>query len=207
MASLTVDAAMQLPGPDWLKQRRGEAAEQLLSASLPSAEEEMWRYTPVADIDLERYGAATDVGPAPGGPVPQGAAVVEVIDGHVVAVTVSPEAAAAGLEIGAAAQIDGAESDLADAPIEDTFDLLNQAYAVDPVIVRLPAGRTVEGPVYVRNHFVGSGIVVAPHLVVQLGSDAELSVVESHQGGGQSLVVPRTDLAVADGARLRHTMV
>ena len=207
MASLTADAAMQLPGPDWLRQRRGEAAEQLRSASLPSADEEMWRYTPVADIDLERYAPATDVAPTAGGTPPRGAAVVQVVDGHVVSVEISAEAAAAGLEIGAAGQIGGAEALLAGVQVDDTFDLVNQAAAVDPVIVRIPAGRTLPGTVYVRNHLAGAGVVSAPHLLVQMGPDAELSIVESHQGGGASLVVPRTDLAVSDGARLRLTMV
>ena len=207
MASLTVDAAMQLPGPDWLKQRRGAAAEQLVSASLPSAEEEMWRYTPVADIDLDRYGAPTDIAAAPTSDTPSGSAVIEVVDGHVVAVTVTPEAAEAGLVVGAAADIDGAEAILADTRIDDTFDLVNQAYAVSPVLVRVPPGRTVPGTVHVRNHLSGSGIVTAPHLLVQLGADAQLTIVESHRGGADGLVVPRTDLSVADSARLRHTMV
>jgi Fe-S cluster assembly protein SufD len=207
MACLTVDAAMQLPGPDWLKQRRGAAAEQLASVSLPSAEEEMWRYTPVADIDLDRYGPPSDIAGDVAEDSPSGSAVIEVIDGHVVAVTVTPEAAEAGLVIGTAADLDGAEAILAEAPIDDTFDLVNQAYAVAPVIVRVPPGRTIPGTVHVRNHLSGSGIVTAPHLLVQLGADAQVTIVESHRGGGNGLVVPRTDLRVADSARLRYTMV
>jgi Fe-S cluster assembly protein SufD len=207
MASLTVDAAMQLPGPDWLKQRRGEAAEQLASASLPSAEEEMWRYTPVADIDLDRYDAPSGAVAASPLDPPPGSAVIEVIDGHVVSVDVTAEAADAGLVVGGAADIDGAQAFLDGAPSDDTFDLVNQAYAVAPVIVRVPAGRSIPGTVHVRNHLSGSGIVAAPHLAVQLGADAQLTIVESHRGGADGLVVPRTDLAVADRARLRHTMV
>ncbi len=198
---------MQLPGPDWLKQRRGLAAEQLASAPLPSAEEEMWRYTPVADIDLDRYGPPTGASGASASEPPPGSAVVDVIDGHVVAVSVTPEAAEAGLVVGTAADIDGAEPILADAPIDDTFDLVNQAYAVAPVMVQVPAGRTIPGTVHVRNHFAGSGIVAAPHLLVQVGADAQVTIVESHRGGANGLIVPRTDLAVADSARLRHTMV
>ena len=207
MASLTVDAAMQLPGPDWLKQRRGAAAEQLSSASLPSADEEMWRYTPVSEIDLDGYGAPVHRAAAASADAPAGSAAIDVIDGHVVAVHVTPEAARAGLVVGAAADVDGARELLAGAPIEDTFDLVNQAYAVAPVIVRVPAGRTVPGVVHVRNHLSGSGIVAAPHLVVELGGDAELTVVETHRGGGDGLIVPRTDLSVDAGARLRHTTV
>ncbi len=207
MASLTVDAAMQLPGPDWLKQRRGEAAERLASAALPSADEEMWRYTPVADIDLDGYAAPSGTANRPGSEPPPGSAVIEVIDGHVVAVTVTPEAAEAGLVVGAAADVEGAEALLADLPVDDTFDLVNQAYAVAPVVVRVPAGRAVPGTVHVRNHLSGSGIVAAPHLLVELGADAQLTIVETHRGGGDGLVVPRTDLKVADSGRLRHTMV
>jgi Fe-S cluster assembly protein SufD len=52
---MTPDIARAIPGPEWLRIRRVEAAERALSMPMPSTEEEMWRYSRVAEIDFARY--------------------------------------------------------------------------------------------------------------------------------------------------------
>lgn len=49
------DIARAIPGPEWLRVRRLAAAERALSMPMPSTEDEMWRYSRVAEIDLSRY--------------------------------------------------------------------------------------------------------------------------------------------------------
>ncbi len=202
---------MQLPGPDWLKQRRGEAAERLATVELPSAEDEMWRYTPVGEIDLSRYHstpAGSDVScPASALAIGHVAALVQTINGRVVAVSVSDHAEEQGLEVGPATDAAGSEALLRDGPVDGAFDLVNQAYAADPIVVRVPDGCVIAGAVHVQNHVRGEATLSAPHLVVDIGIDAGATVVESHDGECDALVVARGDFIVADHARFRHTVV
>jgi len=53
--TFTVDAARALGGPSWLAERRVVAAEQLASISWPTAEQEVWRYSRIGELDLARY--------------------------------------------------------------------------------------------------------------------------------------------------------
>ncbi len=53
----TPDAALQLPGPDWLTAVRREAAERFVANGLPTSEEEVWRYSRIDELELDRYRA------------------------------------------------------------------------------------------------------------------------------------------------------
>ena len=51
----TPDAARALGGPDWLVDRRVAAAERLADVAWPTASEEIWRYSRIDELDLDRY--------------------------------------------------------------------------------------------------------------------------------------------------------
>src|SRR6476469_728703 len=53
--TFTVDAARALGGPDWLMQRRIAAAEKIPTLSWPTAEQEIWRYSRIGELDRARY--------------------------------------------------------------------------------------------------------------------------------------------------------
>ena len=110
----SVDDAAALPGADWLCRRRVAAAEALRTSELPSEAEEVWRYSPVGEIDLGDY-RLTDFGSEAQPSVsdlPQRMSerfgliggLVVVRNGAVVHVEVTPEAAAAGLEVASLAE-------------------------------------------------------------------------------------------------------
>src|SRR6476646_3609215 len=92
----TVDAARALGGPDWLVARRTAAAERLGAVTWPTADEEIWRYSRVGELDLAKYrpfseaelGRAGDERAPGGGPwaaeAGKHAAMMVVRDGHVV---------------------------------------------------------------------------------------------------------------------------
>ena len=72
--NFTPDAARALGGPDWLAARRVAAVEQLDGVTWPTATEEIWRYSRIGELDLDRYRpfgpdelGAPGVEPAPGG--------------------------------------------------------------------------------------------------------------------------------------------
>src|SRR5207245_10186870 len=70
----TPDAARDLPGPEWLVERRVAAAERLADVSWPTDAEEIWRYSRIGELDLDRFAPVPrellgepGVEPAPGG--------------------------------------------------------------------------------------------------------------------------------------------
>jgi Fe-S cluster assembly protein SufD len=92
----------------------------------------------------------------------------------------------------------------------DPFVILNDAFMVEPVVVRVPPGVTVEAPVVVVHHtengLVGGPRTAAfPRLCVAAGDDSEVTVVEVQvSDGAPSLVVPVTEIAVGRAARVGH---
>src|SRR5690348_11442482 len=94
--AFTADAARALGGPEWLVRRRVAAVERLASVTWPTPAEEIWRYSRIDQLDLERYrpfepaelGAAGDERAPGGGPwaaeAGKHAGMIVVRDGRVV---------------------------------------------------------------------------------------------------------------------------
>jgi Fe-S cluster assembly protein SufD len=179
--------------------RDRDAAEAFAGAELPTAEQDVWRYSPIAELDLERF--------APASPAAAGTGVPEraqrVVD------------LAAGLASQVVVTVNGTVvlgEQPPDAPPErpeavDAFDSLHAAFA-DPIVVRVPPGRSVE-PVVVVHWVEGSGVAVFPHVVVDAGADSDVRVLEVLLSGpdADALVVPVTDLVVGKAARVGHVVV
>lgn len=216
MSTLTPDTAAALDGPDWLRRRRVAAAEQAAAMAMPGPDEEVWRYSRVAELDLDAYRPLADPAPGAGLPtgvasrldtVPDRAATVVVRNGFVVHAEVAPSAAARGLWVGRLADADGGQALLgavADEPV-DLFSVLNDAFGADPVLVRVPAGVAVEGPIVVVDWLdtAADEASVFPRLVVQAGADSEAAVLLWHASADiHAFVAPVVELDVAPAARL-----
>ena len=90
----------------------------------------------------------------------------------------------------------------------DAFVELNVAFLVAPLLVRVPDGLAMEEPIVVEHRFEAGGAAMFPRLVVQVGRDAEVTVIERHVSGDvDGLVVPVTELDVAEAGRLRYVDV
>lgn len=149
-------------------------------------------------------------------PTPQdllaGAVVtVTVLDG---AVTISevPEAwTAKGVVIATASSLDDeAASGLGvvagDGP--DVFATLNDAFAVDPILISVPRGVRLDGPILVTNHVSVADSAVFPRLVVRVGEGAEATVVDHISSAHDAVLsIPLTELEVARGGRLGYLHV
>jgi len=185
MTSFTPDRAAALPGPSWLVDRRREAAERFAATELPSAEEEVWRYSRIGELDLERY---EPTGPDAPGPE------VRVADDRVV-VHQRDQLADAG-PLGTA---------LGD--VHDAIGHLHDAFAT-PVVIRVPDGVDA-GEIVVVHETGPAGTASAPRVVVELGQAASAEVVELHRGpdGAATLSLPVTELLVGRDARLRHCTI
>src|SRR3954468_7453898 len=55
---LTPSTAAPLPGPDWLRARRAQAYERFAATPMPTDAEEVWRYSRIAELELDRFAAA-----------------------------------------------------------------------------------------------------------------------------------------------------
>ena len=206
------DAAASIGGPDWLRARRSAAETRLDAMSLPSWEEEVWRYAPIDKLDLSRFSLVEDIG---------GEESVSVD----VAALLSDFPNRAGAAVLVDGQLVHMEGDIVSRPsVEDTdtgaigcvldeatdvFAEMNAAYMADPVVVQVAAGKDIEAPVVVLNVIQTSGIAVFPRLVVRCGADSSVKVLDimSSDDGVSAFVAPVVELDNADAARLSYLNV
>lgn len=213
--SLSADVAAALPGPDWLRDHRSRFVDVAAAEALPTDAEELWRYSRIGDLDLDRYKVvspsqdhfrpqALDEALAAVGPR---AALIVLVDGFVVHADVQPEAAAAGLVVGGAdAFDDDLVALLGDTPACDAFANLNGALTTGAVAVRTPRGAIVHDPVVIVSIASTAGAAAFPHVVVQGGEASELTVVEVSLGddAADAFVSSRLHLDVQQAANVRH---
>ena len=207
MGSFTPDTARALGGAGWLTERRVAAAEAFAATALPTPSEEAWRYSRIDQFDLDRYRPGVDGGAGSFlGPSVERAATVRVLNGAVVGVDLDATYAAKGLVVADIATLAEAPEALgvcADGS-PDAFTVLNDAFLAGGTLISVPDGMVVEHPIVVEHWIAGAGGASFPRTVVAMGEDSEAHVLERFMSAAQAhLVVPVTELAVGDAARLR----
>ena len=222
--AFTPDAARNLGGPEWLVERRAAAAEQLASISWPTPAEEIWRYSRINELDLDRYrpfaeaelGRAGDERAPGGGPwaAEAGAHVgmIVVRDGRVVHHELDPGLEAKGVRAcGIATCEDDLVRDLigrASSASPDAFTVLHDAFLAGGAFIHVPAGVVVEDPILVLHWGEGDGRASFPHTLVSLGESAEATVLDRFGSPSTDhLVDAVTELLLDDNAHLRYLSV
>jgi len=201
----TPEAAGAIPGPDWLVRRRVGAAEQVAAAPMPSAEQEVWRYTPIGRLDLSRYQLVGDPGGASPASVPDHSAIADISNGRLRVVDLSPEAGAQGVEV---RPLGDGDAELAASVDVDLFSAMNAAFSAEPVLVRVPPGVSVEKPVVIRHWVDADGAAVFPRLIVDAGADSSVEVLELHGSADvAALVSPVVEIRAAAAARVGYLAV
>ncbi len=225
MTSFTPDAARALGGPDWLAERRRQAAERLAGITWPTADEEIWRYSRIDQFDLDRYRPLTRSdpglvdGPAPGGgPVAaeagERAGLVVVHTGRVVRCELDEALSAKGVAID---DLAAGEETIRDAlgtcsdASPDAFTQLHDAFLIGGAAVSVPPGVVVDKPIVVLHWSEGDGLASFPHTLVVAGESAEVTVLDRFASpdvrGGGHLVDAVVELLVGDNARVRYLSV
>jgi Fe-S cluster assembly protein SufD len=151
----------------------------LAGAALPTTEEEVWRYSRIDELDLDRFEA-----------VPS-ASVVEHGD-------------LGRARVLRAADLDGPDLLTPEPDHGDALVWLHHALAADPIVIDVPAGVTVPDPIVVRHTGPGDGAASAVHLVVRAGADSDVRVIEVFEGGDAGLLLPVTDVLVGSAARVGY---
>ena len=193
-AAFTADAARALGGPEWLVRRRLSAVERLAEVAWPTPSEEIWRYSRIDQLDLDRFrpfapeelGAPGDERAPGGGPwaaeAGKHAGMIVVRDGRVVHHELDPALDAKGVR---ACGIATCEDDLvstlmgrASGASEDAFTVLHDAFVAGGAFVHVPAGVVVEDPILVLHWCEGDARASFPHTLVALGEGAEATVLD-----------------------------
>ncbi len=217
VSTLTPDTAAALDGPSWLSSRRAEAAVRAAGTPIPSPSEEVWRYSRIAELQLDRYAAPARPADGLPGPVerllaavPERGALVVLRNGWLVHCEVSDAAARAGLVVVPFAELgaEDAPADLADLGPTDLFGMLAQGHAPSPVLVDVPSGASIDAPIVVVEWIDEPDVVAPTHLRVRLGAGAHARLLQWQASDAvASLGIPLTEVEVGPGAGLGHLTV
>jgi len=227
MTAFTPEAARALGGPDWLVERRLAAAEQLDGITWPTDAEEIWRYSRIDELELDRFRPPSrdelgEPGPEPapgGGPVAaeagERAGLVVVRNGRVVHHELDETLVAKGVLVCGLATCE--EADVAGVlgscsqASPDAFTVLHDAFLAGGAFIKVPAGVVVDKPIIVLHWSEGEGLTTFPHTLVTAEESSEVTVVDRfgspEVGGAGHLVDAVVELLVGDNARLRYLSV
>jgi Fe-S cluster assembly protein SufD len=177
----------------------------LPDVTLPTAEDEHWRYSRIKELDLAAYQPA----PTPEGgaiDVPQvgpRSALVVIVDGRLVASEVDAEMAAKGVTVASGGDVAGIRGVRTDG-VDDLHDHL----VPEVVTIDVPPGVTVPHPIVVVQTIEAAGAASAAHLVVRAGEDSDVTIYDHHASDDVvALVLPQVELDVRDAARVRYVTV
>ena len=175
---------------------RVDAWNAFTTLGLPTTEDEVWRYAPLGELDLDRF-AVTTQAPAPA-LTPLAAAlaeraglVVRIVDGQLS----SLEGGLAGVSVSSV------ESEWSGKYASDAFALLNCALTPASVVVSIADGVHVASPVVILNSVTTSAAF--PQIHVRMGRSSQASIVEYVDGGVDALVVPVSEYDLAENSSLQ----
>jgi Fe-S cluster assembly protein SufD len=175
---------------------REKALAVLGETGLPGLHDEDWRFTPLSSLDR-------DWAPAPRAAADCDCAIdgldavrIVLVDGWIDEGQLNelPE----GLAL---VRLD--ELATADVDRSRAFEALNLAATPEPFVLR--ADGVVEKPVHLVHRSSGGATLASPRVRVELGRNAQLTVIEDHVGTGTGLVNLQVEIEVGANANLSWT--
>jgi Fe-S cluster assembly protein SufD len=170
---------------------------------LPTPSDEVWRYAPLGDLDLERFEVPSAPKQAPDSDFAtqlrqRAGLVIRVVDGFCVDTGEVIE----GVSVEVDQSNDSLSGDTLLARYEgDTFALLNAALAPSTTMIRVAAGVNIAEPIVVLNESSATASFSRTQIV--LGRGSSVTVVEYFEGGKDALVVPVSEYRLDDNAFLQ----
>jgi Fe-S cluster assembly protein SufD len=174
---------------------RARAWDAFSTLGLPTTVDEVWRYAPLHDLDLERFVLAASSEDPALSPLARDLAarsglVLRVVDGVLLDVQ---------------GQIDGVSVDVVEMKWSpryesDAFAQLNCALTPGTISLSVADGVGVETPIVIINTTTSGASF--PQTLITLGRGSQVSVVEYLDGGSGALVVPLTEYVLGDDASL-----
>lgn len=190
-------------------ERRKEAEKRSLQKGLPSFEEELWRYTPIDELELSSYklaspgGAVIDTGLTEGLDE-QAAAIIHIVNGQVISISISDEAVSVQSE---GAELENAIGSVV-IPDFDFFADCNLAYCMTPILVEVAPNAVVTSPILIRHHTTVENLAWFPRVIIHAGENSESTVIEHQTSTGvDALVCPVNEIKVDQAGRLNYLTV
>jgi Fe-S cluster assembly protein SufD len=201
-------AEISATAPAWRRSEMEAAFEVFDSMEEPTGAEEDWRYVELDHVfsDLEPVGEAG--APLEPGPfvtsLPERSGHVLIVDGKVL----EHESDSAGVI--PISSLDNDPGFPALVPVDhNKLTAAHAAFSTDGVLIDVEPGSIMETPLVVEVQATTAGTASFPQVHVRVGTDAEARLLVAYRSadGARLLMVPRVDLEVGDGGRLRFLSV
>jgi Fe-S cluster assembly protein SufD len=169
-----------------LSARSAGARTALATVPLPTDAEEVWRYSRVGEISFADFIGSVS---------PQDRTEIRFVEQK-------------GLTVTRGGGVDSADVGALLPDDTDAFALASIAYLADVTAIEVGAGVSVTEPIHLDRWVETSGLIVGTRLVISVGAQAECTVIERLASADvASLVLPMTEIRLAQGARLRYITV
>lgn len=218
-ADVTLDAAWaegQFDGPEWLAERRKDAAATFQAAPFPTERDESFRYGRIDELDLARFGS-----PAQGGIgddelgrqlvslIGPTAATIRTLDGVVTSIAFADRTAPSGLVATRLVDALRAPAGFGEllSEVGESLSQLAEALTSDAVLLEVAPRAVIASPIVILHEIspTAAGAAVAPRALIRLGETAQATVVEFYASkGSRHLCVPVTEMFLAQGAQLAY---
>lgn len=179
---------------------------------MPSADLEVWRYSPIDDLNIERFATVENASAADpevaGSFIPeQRAALVVIRDDAIVHLEV--DGSVEGLTITPFDQLADAPASLGGAVSEpDALTLRNDAHGTSGVLISVARNAVIELPVVVLHDVTVDGSVTYPRILVEAATSSQVIVVDiATSTDVDALIVPVVELFAAPNATLRYQSI
>jgi len=212
---ISVEEVLALSGslgePSALTSLRRRGLAYYTTMEIPDRVQHLWRYTdPLvllpSEIHLDQH--LRKLLPQQLEAPPSGASVL-LSQGLPIGITCTEAAAAAGVEIRPLQQAGEALGVVGRAvrPSHGLFEALNTAAWTSGVWIGVPPGVRLGGELEIVVEVFGSSTTM-PRVLMTVGEDAEVTLIERHQGGSLGdHVVGVSELFAGPGANVRHLLV
>jgi len=194
--------------PDWQTGIRAAATSQLAELDAPTDELEIWRYSRINEIELDRFSrppaAVSDADPAG---LADASAIIVIRDGFITDVTPS---AIDGLTVSSGADHPDGQSLYAQlrGSADDAVTARHDAGLEAVVIVDVARGTHIAHPVVIDNFSDVEDGLVAPHTIIRCANGGSVNVVERRRSGNATqLVLPTVEIHAAADARVGYLIV
>src|SRR5581483_8006493 len=185
-------------GPDWLASARQAAFHRFLERGFPTTRDEEWRFTPIApipELKLTRPAAAAPARDALAPYLFDGLATIVVVNGRVSKALSALGSLPAGVVVQTMEHAHTVTPDVRrrsfSGAAPNAFADLNSAFFEDLVTIRIAPKTIVDRPLHVLS-IAAPGAqpgLIAPRLAIEVGEEAQVTVIESYATIGQGAAV------------------
>ncbi|MCH8550548.1 MAG: Fe-S cluster assembly protein SufD [Natronospirillum sp.] len=214
-----LELARQQQAPDWLAPLRTSGADQWAQAAWPTRRTEQWKYTPLIPLQKTWFNRWGEPDLAQAGSIdwidPEASRLV-FVNGRFAADLSSNDLPAEVVRFAEAGPEQRALIEQHLGQVVDSerhlFAALSNAWTDDGVLLHVPAGQQLSGPLYVVHVSTPEAepTPAGQRLLIVLDSGAQASVVEHFASTADSqsgFVNSLTEVVVGDNARFRHCRV